>query len=448
MNSPSSRTLSRRRSIAAGLGAAGALLVACGPRDAPIGTAPSAGAPPASGAPTGGGPATIAYWRPVRGKGEESATAQITEAYSKANPSVGFTVEYIPDDALLQKYQSGLATNTGPDILTLNTEWPAVYAGIGAVADPPGELQTFIKENTYPAVQEVASYKGRFVAVPIDSSNLVVGYNVKLLREAGVDPSTPPADWKELGDLAAKLTKRDASGRLVQAGLETFRAWTDEWTWNTWLGAAGGRRWRSLDALDYLEPPFVAAVELLADWLHGRKINDVAAIPDAFVHGKAALIMAGPWTITGTAQDAPDLEWGSWLVPPQQAGGRTGTTLGGWHLAANAKSKKLDAVWPFLTYHVRPANKVLWYKLSARTPAWTDVADDPLFRSDPNRATMVRQQGGHVGVGQPSSPAYLDVRDNVTTVLERVLENREDARKVLTEEKAKVEPIFRQKSKA
>src|SRR5207247_2191165 len=162
---------------------------------------------------------------------------------SKANAGVTFKVEYIPNNEMPQKYQGALATGSAPDILALDTEWPAVYAALGALADPPAEMQTAIKNNAFPTVQEVTTYKGKFVA----------------------------------------------------------------------------------EAQSY------------PDWVFDKKINDVTGIEDAFTHGKAGLTLAGPWTITSMKADAPDVEWKSWLVPPQKAGGQSGTTLGGWHLGAYSK---------------------------------------------------------------------------------------------------------------
>jgi ABC-type glycerol-3-phosphate transport system substrate-binding protein len=481
VSSRSKAGLSRRQVLGTGLGlVAGALLAACGQAAAPPASTPAPSEPakaagaaptntpaaaaaakpaeataakPAEATPTvaaaaqasGKAAVTIAYWRPVKGKGEEEGTSSITESFSKANPNVTFKVEYIPEETLPQKYQSGLATNSVSDILTLDTEWPAVYAGVGALADPPPDLQSFIKNNAFGIVQEVATHKGKFVAVPIDSSNLVLGYNVKLVKDAGLDPEKAPADWAEFADLAARVTKRDGSGKLQQAGFTT--PWAGEWDWDTWLAAAGGRRWLSLEGVAYLEPPFVAAAQLFPELIFNKKVDDVAGIEDAFTHGKAAITTAGPWTVTGMKKDAPDLEWKSWLIPPMKAGGTSGTTLGGWHLGVYTKSKVADPTWQFIQHHLKNENRVLWYKLTARTPAWKDVADDPIFKSDPNRITMVKQMATNVAAGLPSSPGYLDVRDNVTVVLERIMKNKEDVKKVLTEEKAKIDPIFAQKSK-
>lgn len=439
--------LSRRRLIQAGLFAGGgALLAACSSQSAT--PAPQAGQPQASTPQQSGGAstaaATITYWRPVKGKGEEDGTKTITENFSKAHSNVGFKVEYIPQDNLPQKLQSGLATGTGPDIMAIDTQWPAVYSGLGALAELPKDLQGFIKENTYPLVQTAITWKGQFVAVPQDSSDLVLGYNVKLLDEAGLNTDTGPADWQELTDWAIKLTKRDGAGKLTQTGL--FAEWS-EWDWTSWLAAAGGQWWQNLEGVDYLETPFVDAMQFYQDVVHQHKIYDVGTLPDAFTHGTAAMALAGPWTVTGMKQDAPDLEWRSWIVPPQKAGGTSGTTLGGWHLGINSKSKNLDPTWEFIRFHVEKENRVLWLKLTARTPPYNDLEDEEIFKSDPNVATLVKQMAFNEGHGKPASSAYLDVRDNITQCIDRIVKQSEDVKTVLAEEKAKIDKVFVEKSK-
>jgi multiple sugar transport system substrate-binding protein len=470
VNRAGRRTLFSRRDVLYGglLAAGGALLAACSsapaaaPTAAPQATqAPAAPAAAAAATPTAAAQATqapaaqaasssaaamtIVYWRPVKGKGEENGTKQITGDFTKANPNVTFKVEYIPNNDMPQKYQGALATNSGPDIWSLDTEYPAVYASLGALAEVPGELANFVKGNAFPNPLNEVIYKGKTIAVPLDSSDLFLAYNVKLLQEAGVDASKGPADWNELATMLQKLTKRDSSGKLTQAGMEFDP--NDEWTFDVFLGSAGAHRWHTFDQVDYLEPGFVAATQFNADLVLKHKIWDVGGLEDAFTHGKAAMTLAGPWTITGMRQDAPDLQWLSWTNPPMKAGGESGTTLGGWHLGIYTKTKYADQSWAFLQFHMKNDNRLLWYKLTARAPAWKDISEDQNFKSDPNVATSVKQLSGIVGFGTPASPAYLDVQDSVTTVLDRTVKQKEDIKKVLTEEKAKVDPVFAQKNK-
>jgi ABC-type glycerol-3-phosphate transport system substrate-binding protein len=447
--------VSRRRVLYGSvLAAAGVVLAACGsapasptaaPAPAPTQAPAAAQQPAAQPAAANAAATTIVYWRPVKGKGEENGTTQITGAYTKANPNITFKVEYIPEDTLPQKYQSSLATNTGSDILTLDTEWPAVYAALGALAEVPTEMSTFIKDKAFKNTVDVTTYKGKSMAVPLDSSDLVLGYNVKIMKDAGINTDKGPADWNELAEWAVKLTKRDSSGKLTQAGLDFDP--NDEWAWNIWLATAGGRRWHNYDGVDYLEAPFVAAMELGRDLIYKYKVNDVGALVDPFTHGQAAITLAGPWTVQGMQTDAPSIEWGGWLIPPMKAGGESGTTLGGWNLGVNAKTKIADATWQFIQYYMKDENRLIWYDQTKRAPAWKDVAENDVFKKEPHVAVLVKELGYPTGMGNPPSPGYLDVRDNVTTILDRVIKQKEDVKKVLTEEKAKIDKVFVAKSK-
>lgn len=450
--------VSRRRVLQSGLVAAGAaLLAACSSPAAPTPAAAPTQAPAAANQPTAipaqpaassGGAVQIVYWRPVKGKGEENGTTQITGDFTKANPNVTFKVEYIPNNDMPQKYQGALATNSGPDIWSLDTEYPAVYASLGALAEVPGDLGNFVKANAFPAPLNEVLYKGKVIAVPLDSSDLWIGYNVKLMQDAGIDTSKPPADWNEWTAMLTKLTKHDSSGKLVQAGLDYDPS--DEWTFDVFLGSAGAHRWHTLDQVDFTDPNFVAATQFTADMVLKYKIWEIGALGDPgdpFTHGKAAMTLAGPWTVTGMKQDAPDLEWKSWITPPMKAGGESGTTLGGWHLGIYSKTKHADQAWSFIQLHLKNDNRILWYKLTARAPAWKDIAGDQLFQADQNVAVSVKQLSGSYGFGTPASPAYLDVQDEVTTVLDRVIKQKEDVKKVVTEEKAKVDPAFASKNK-
>jgi ABC-type glycerol-3-phosphate transport system substrate-binding protein len=241
----------------------------------------------------------------------------------------------------------------------------------------PPDLTTFIKNNAFKNTADVTTWKGKSVAVPLDSSDLVLAYNVKIFDAAGIKTDKGPADWNELADMATKLTVRDSAGKLTRAGLDYDP--NDEWAWNVWLATAGGRRWHTFDGVDYLEAPFVAAVEMNRDLIYKYKVNDVGALVDAFTHGNAAMTLAGPWTVTGMKTDAPDLQWRSWLIPPMKAGGESGTTLGGWNLGVNSKSKVADATWQFIQYHMANENRLIWYKSTARAPAWKDLGDNDVF---------------------------------------------------------------------
>ena len=61
---------------------------------------------------------------------------------------------------------------------------------------------------------------GKTWGVPFQRSTIVLYWNKEAFKEAGLDPSKPPATWAEQVEYARKLTKRDGSGNVTQWGIE------------------------------------------------------------------------------------------------------------------------------------------------------------------------------------------------------------------------------------
>ena len=82
-------------------------------------------------------------------------------------------------------------------------------------ADDQAWLKSF-----YPAFMENSQTGGKTWGIPFQRSTIVLYYNKELFKEAGLDPNKPPANWKEMAEYAQKLTKRDASGKVTQWGVQ------------------------------------------------------------------------------------------------------------------------------------------------------------------------------------------------------------------------------------
>jgi multiple sugar transport system substrate-binding protein len=64
--------------------------------------------------------------------------------------------------------------------------------------------------------QEASRIDGKYYGLPQDMNVWALFYNKDAFAEAGI--KEPPKTWEELREVAIKLTKRDASGKLVRAG--------------------------------------------------------------------------------------------------------------------------------------------------------------------------------------------------------------------------------------
>ncbi|MEP7207342.1 MAG: extracellular solute-binding protein, partial [Casimicrobiaceae bacterium] len=75
-------------------------------------------------------------------------------------------------------------------------------------------------KSFFPAFMENSQTGGKTWGIPFQRSTIVLYYNKEAFKEAGLDPNKPPANWKEEAEYAAKLTKRDASGKVTQWGIQ------------------------------------------------------------------------------------------------------------------------------------------------------------------------------------------------------------------------------------
>jgi len=87
-----------------------------------------------------------------------------------------------------------------------------------------------------PKAMEVCKYKGKIYCLPDDLNPLVLMYNTVHFKEAGLDPSKPPATWGEFLDYAKKLTRAGRYG----VGIIGARQEGLFMRFNPWLWGAGG----------------------------------------------------------------------------------------------------------------------------------------------------------------------------------------------------------------
>src|SRR4051812_7780484 len=79
--------------------------------------------------------------------------------------------------------------------------------------------KTWLK-SFYPAFMENSQTGGKTWGIPFQRSTIVLYYNKEMFKDAGLDPNKPPATWDEMREYAQKLTKRDASGKVTQWGVQ------------------------------------------------------------------------------------------------------------------------------------------------------------------------------------------------------------------------------------
>src|SRR5436309_9327829 len=126
------------------------------------------------------------------------------------------------------------------------------------------EDQAWLK-SFHPAFMENSQTGGKTWGIPFQRSTIVLYYNKEAFKEAGLDPNRPPANWKEQVEYAQKLTKRDASGKVTQWGIQIPSSGFPYWLFQALAIEAGTNLMNSAGTQTYYDRPEV--IEGLTYWV-------------------------------------------------------------------------------------------------------------------------------------------------------------------------------------
>ncbi|MBI4559081.1 MAG: extracellular solute-binding protein [Candidatus Hydrogenedentes bacterium] len=273
----------------------------------------------------------------------------------------------------LQKLLCGVVGNAPPDVFRRESN---LFGDIAA-RDILLSLEPFIEtdksrpdglyEVDYPpGVWASGHYNDIMYAIPESSNPLVLGYNKRLFREAGLDPDRPPRTWDEWIEATRKLTREGANGQIDTLGT-AIHARDDLAFYIAQIGgqvlSEDGRTCRlnspeGVQALTFLGQMF--------DGMGGRRAyNDFVVtnpgtdIYNPFAMGRIAMSVEDDWIIFRAMQYAPDMELGVAPVPAP-AGRPTITqsaTNGMYMIPRNARHP--NEAWDFVRYMNSPESQII-----------------------------------------------------------------------------------------
>ncbi len=243
------------------------------------------------------------------------------------------------------------------------------------------EDQAWLK-SFFPAFMENSQTGGKTWGIPFQRSTIVLYYNKEMFKEAGLDPDKAPADWKEQVEFAQKLTKRDASGKVTQWGIQIPSSGFPYWLFQALAIQAGTNLMNATGTETYYDRPEV--IEALAYWVdlvkkyhvHPEGIVEWGTTPKDFFEKKVAMM----WTTTGNLTNVrknAKFDFGVAMLP---AGKRRGSPTGGGNFYIFAKSTpaQRDAALKFIKWATTPQRAAQWGidtgYIAVRGDAWDTPA--------------------------------------------------------------------------
>ena len=243
------------------------------------------------------------------------------------------------------------------------------------------EDQAWVKAF-YPAFMENSQTGGKTWGIPFQRSTIVLYWNKEMFKEAGLDPNKAPATWAEMTSFAQKLTKRDASGKVTQWGVQIPSSGFPYWLFQglttqndaILMNAAGTETY-------YDKPGVIEALQYWVDLVNKYKVHPEGIVewgttPKDFFERKIAMM----WTTTGNLTNVrtnAKFDFGVAMLPANK---RRGSPTGGgnFYIFKQAKPEQQAAAVKLIKWITAPARAAQWGidtgYVAVRPDAWETPA--------------------------------------------------------------------------
>ncbi|MCB9782403.1 MAG: ABC transporter substrate-binding protein [Candidatus Omnitrophica bacterium] len=298
-----------------------------------------------------------------------------------------------------QKFLTSMVGGIPPDVFIYFGS-VAQWSSRGALLplDKYMDRDGFDRSKIFDSVWPEMMWNNETFAIPVGVGVDAFYWNKEHFLEAGLDPDRPPRTWEELEDYAVRLTKKNAEGRIEQAGYIPGY-WSPFATplflyWPLQLGAKflseDGRKVNltsnaCVEALEWETSMFEkigreALIEKRASFGYGTQ--------HGFLSGQLSMIEQKSSFVEEIRKFAPDLEYGCAQFPIPE-GGKRATTLGPVWVGIPRGARHPDEAWEFIKFFTSDETQLHAAKYSIEHnevgffPANIEVARSPVQMTVP-----------------------------------------------------------------
>ena len=300
------------------------------------------------------------------------------------------------------------------------------------------------------------SKDGNLYSMPFNSSSPILFYNKDAFKKAGLDPTKPPATWKQVGEFSQKIIKAGAA----KCGFTTsWPSWTmleNTFPWHDQPFATNQNGYKGLDTKLLINGEFgVKHIGQLADWQkegvysYGGRQGQ----PDPkFINGDCAMLIQSS-AVIGNFKKSLKFAWTTGQLPhwgpPYK---KQNTVVGGATLWVMKGQKAADykGVAQFMKFIAEPHQQMWWHVTTGYLPI-THTAIKNLeaayhFKNNPEQWTALSQLSA---TPTPNSLGhrlgnFAQIRDAIEGELEIVFAGRKSAKEGLDAAVAKGNEILKE----
>jgi arabinogalactan oligomer/maltooligosaccharide transport system substrate-binding protein len=390
------------------------------------------------------GPVTITWWDTSNATNEAPTYKALAKEFEKANPDIKVKYVNVPFDQAQNKFDTAAGAKGAPDVLRSEVGWTPAFAKKGFFLPLDGTEALADQDKFQPSLIEQAKYDGKTYGVPLVTDTLALVYNKALFKKAGITEA--PKTWADLKTAAAKIKSKTgtdgywgstqayyAQSFLYGEGTDTVDASAKKITVNSAAAQKAYGTWQGLFSGKGLHKADTTA-------------DAYAHIQDAFVNGKVAAIVQGPWEITNFYKGSAFTDKSNLGIATVPAGssGKAGAPTGGHNLSVYAGSDKA---------HQEASLKFVKFMTSAKSQATIALKNSTLPTRDDAYTAEVKADPGIAGYQtvlsaaqpRPALPEYSSLWGPLDTELPKIAGGKESLDKGLSNAElaiAKLVPDF------
>jgi ABC-type glycerol-3-phosphate transport system substrate-binding protein len=341
---------------------------------------------------------------------------EVIDAFQKAHPTIKIDYQSVAFDALNSTIDARVANKGGdPDVYWADQPRISALAARGEAEDVTKAFAGY-KDKFDPTAYDAGVYQDKLWALPIANSTQLLYYNKAMLKKAGIPFPSASVDqrmtWEQLTKDAAKAK---AAGAQYGMLFGQFDRYYQLEPLPVQLGGSVGATGDKNLTPDFTSEQWVKAFtwygDLFKQGVAPRGMKSEESDP-AFVAGRAAYTVEGPWLIPQLGESKVD-----WGIAPQPVfqGGKPTTPTGSWSLAMNPFSKQKEAAAIFMKWmSIDEGGGYIKYRsdpeLAASTEGKKIYFEKSVFSSPEGKkaAPIIDYETSHTAVNRVQTIGYIE----------------------------------------
>lgn len=326
----------------------------------------------------------------------KSVTDRIVDQYNQSQERYEVIALSIPANIADAKFLMSVAGGVPPDVMI---QWNPVipkWAESGALT-PLNELMTpgewdSLRMTVYPVVLKIGMYKEKFYGLSTGLDVYACYYRKDYAREAGLDASRVPQSLDELSAWGDALTTYGPDGSLKRIGLLNpirpaslsmyapgFGGGFYDWA-SGQLTVNTPENRRALTYLSNERKKLGFANVIRFETTFTSEIS-TGAWP--FIGGAYGITLDGQWRVEQIARYAPEMEYGTFPIPPPEGGVRFGSWANANFFVIPKGARQLEGAWDFIRFWSGiqdPERAAEFYTWGGWLPPTPAIAEAPIYR--------------------------------------------------------------------